>query len=666
MKFLRNSENRVVGLLGVSRDLTERKMAEKALKESEERFRTVTEKSPNMVYINKNGRVVYINDQCREIMGYDKDEVYSPEFSFLSLIAPEFLNQAEMSFNKHMENIEVPPLEYTLIKKDGGKIYTTINTKLIDYEGERAILGVLTDITDQKEYENLLITAKKEWEATFDAVSDWITIIDKDHNIIRSNKASKKLFNLSPKHAIGKRCYEIVHATDYPVTDCPLEKVLNGGHPGFMEFQAEDDRWLNISVYPIKMENDDELFVHTVRDVTDIKHAEAEKANFEAQYRQLYKTESLARMAGAIAHHFNNQLSVVRGNLELAIEDVPADAAIRDYLEDAIQAAHRSSDISGLMLTYLGHNPGTGTYLDLSEVCRNNLPMLRDAVQKNITLETNFMETGPVIHASPNQMRQILNHLVINAAEAIGDRKGRVRISIRSFPASDIPPGYVAPVAWKPDAESYACLEVTDTGCGISDQDMENLFDPFFSTKFTGRGIGLTVVIGVVKALDGAVSVKTRKDYGSTFRILLPIVKGKVPQKSQKAVRVHKKKDGGAVLLVEDQAPVRKMAAIMLKGLGFTVLTAEGGAEALELFQKQRGMIRCVITDLTMPGMDGWDTLLALRKIRPDLPVILASGYDEAQAMGRDDSVRPNAFLQKPYSLDELENALSQALQEEG
>jgi CheY-like chemotaxis protein len=246
--------------------------------------------------------------------------------------------------------------------------------------------------------------------------------------------------------------------------------------------------------------------------------------------------------------------------------------------------------------------------------------------------------------------------------EAIGDRKGEITLKIKIIPASDIPKIHIAPVDWQPDADLFACLEVKDTGYGISDEDIDKTFDPFFTTKFTGRGLGLPVVLGIVKTWKGSVSAESRKGHGSIFRIFLPLSTDEISRQSEKVIGTDNIEKHGTVLLIDDQDLVRNMVGSILKRLGFSVLEAAGGIEGLELFTQHREKIRCVITDLTMPKMDGWETLMALRKIQPNLPVILVSGYDEAQVMERFDLEKPQAFLRKPFSKAELEKALNKSL----
>jgi signal transduction histidine kinase/CheY-like chemotaxis protein len=414
--------------------------------------------------------------------------------------------------------------------------------------------------------------------------------------------------------------------------------------------------------FPV-LENDRVIkVIGNIKDISDYKELEAERIALTKQLQHAQKAESLGRMAGAIAHHFNNQLNVVMGNLELAIEDCPKDAAYRSNLREAMQAAQKSVEISGLMRTYLGQGAGKTRKLDLSRLCLTHLSILRNTLPRGISLETDFMPVGPAVLVNDDQMQKVLFHLVTNAAEAIGKDTGRIRVSTRTIPLSDIPAIVTAPVDWQPTAKMYACLEVSDTGSGIAEKDMEKLFDPFFTTKFIGRGLGLPVILGLVKSWEGAFRVESKIDHGSRFQILLPVLENMVSPRSESATHNQFTAKRGTVLVVDDQDTVRRIGEIMLQRLGFTPVSAESGLEAVAVFRKYQDRICCVITDLTMPDMDGWETLAALRKIQPDLPVILASGHDQAHAMNREHPEKFQTFLHKPYAMIQLKNALQKAL----
>jgi two-component system cell cycle sensor histidine kinase/response regulator CckA len=264
----------------------------------------------------------------------------------------------------------------------------------------------------------------------------------------------------------------------------------------------------------------------TILDITARKRAQAEKEELEILNRQLQKSESLGRMAGAVAHHFNNRLQVVTGSLESALWNLSEGADVVQSLNDALRATRRASEVSALMLTYLGQAVTTRELLDLAEVCGRHLSMLEAATPKNLVLEVDLPSPGPIVRANANQIQQVLANLVTNAWEAAGDAQGSIRVTVNTVALADIPMRHRFPVDWHVPNDACACLEVADTGLGIADEDIERIFDPFYSSKFTGRGMGLPVVLGIVRAHEGAIAVESTPGRGSSVRGSAPPTAG--------------------------------------------------------------------------------------------------------------------------------------------
>jgi PAS domain S-box-containing protein len=403
----------------------------------------------------------------------------------------------------------------------------------------------------------------------------------------------------------------------------------------------------------------------TNADLTSRQRFEAEREKLQDQAHQLQKAESLSRMAGAIAHHFNNQLAAVMLGLDLAQEGLAKGSAFSETLADVMQSARQAAEVSTLMLTYLGQIPAAREPLDLSVACQRSLALLHTLLPKSVCFLDDLPSPGPAIDSSLGQIQQILNNLITNAWEASGEGGSKIRLSVQSLAAEDILAAHRFPLGSKPEAPAYACLSVADNGCGIPPQDIDKIFDPFFSTKFPGRGLGLPVVLGIVRSHHGFITVESQTGQGSTFRIFLPLSAEVVASKPALPVPTLKAAKGEAILLAEDESSLRSAVARALKLFGYRVYAAEDGVEAVELFKQHQEKIICVLSDLTMPRMDGWEAISAIRQISPGTPIILSSGYNESRAMAGGHGEQPQAFLSKPYDFKELKKTLERVLESE-
>ncbi len=411
--------------------------------------------------------------------------------------------------------------------------------------------------------------------------------------------------------------------------------------------------------------NDEKCILSSIVDITDLKQADEERFRLEQRLLQAQKAESLGRMAGAIAHNFNNMLAAVMGNVELALYRLPEGSHLQPILTRAMTASRQAADISGFMLTYLGKTTGKREPVDLVRATQEAFSLLTSSISKKVQFKTLYSSENLFIRADSDHVKQIISNLVSNAVEAIGERAGGIELAVEVVEAEDFKSMRVFPQEWEPRAESYACLTVADSGEGMDNVIQQNIFDPYFSTRFTGRGLGLSVVMGLVRTYDGAIFFESRPGEGTTFRVLLPLLeeqpaqapKDDTPDSPHPAVNA-------TVLLIDDEPFIRNVAKSMLETLlGYEVVEACNGHEALEIFRVRKDEISLVLLDLSMPGMDGWETLAALRELRPGMPVILSSGYHEAQVGREIHQEQPQAFLHKPYRLNDLKAAISHALE---
>lgn len=482
--------------------------------------------------------------------------------------------------------------------------------------------------------------------------------VSKQGVIVEANLTTATLLGMERSALAGKPFASLVLTEDQGVFhgNCALLGDQGAQHSREIRMMRPDGTsfWANLQA---KQAQSGECRI-TLNDISERKRVEANLARVEARLRHLQKDESLERMAAAIAHHFNNKLHAVIGNLELVTTDPACVVDSAAPLGEAMEAALQAAEMSALMLTFTGQTVGDLEPLDLSETCRRLLPLLRETLPTGMPLEADVPVRGPIVSAHEKQLPQLLINLVTNAGDAIGKGAGAVRLAVTTVSPADIPEAHRFPVEWEPTKTAYACLEVADTGRGMAAQDLERIFDPFFSNKELGRGLGLSVVLGIVRAHGAAISVESAPGRGSTFRVFLPLFLGEAapPKKAREWI------SGGTVLLVDDDDLVRSVTSAMLRGLGFSVLGAAGGSEAVAELGKHPAEIRLVLCDLSMRGMNGWETLTALRALVPGIPVILSSGYDRAQVMAGRHPELPQGFLRKPYRLEDLSAAIRLAL----
>ena len=382
---------------------------------------------------------------------------------------------------------------------------------------------VLADVTARRQAEATLIESEARYRTLFERTANPVLIIDTSGVYIGANAAALEFFECGRDELLGKNITDFLPPGDNTSTLVKLRELWTSGGRIDQDYLIGGAvKTLDLTITPAVWAGREVVFgVGT--DITERKRVVQERIQLERQLQQARKAESLGRMAGAIAHHFNNLLAVVMGNLELALYDMGEGSQPRKNVAEAMTASKRAAEISRLMLTYLGQAAAARGPLDLSLLVRETLPAMRASLPQTASLQVELPDPGPIIQADAAQMRQILSSLVVNAGEALDEGQGDITIIVFVTPGSHIRDAKLQPFGWQPRQERYACIQVSDTGCGMDRQTMEKLFDPFFSTRFTGRGLGLPVLLGVVKAHDGAVAVESKPGEGTVFRIYLPL-----------------------------------------------------------------------------------------------------------------------------------------------
>jgi PAS domain S-box-containing protein len=395
-------------------------------------------------------------------------------------------------------------------------------------------------------------------------------------------------------------------------------------------------------------------------DITARMRAEAERLAMERAMQEAQRLESLGVLAGGIAHDFNNLLQAILGNSELLARAHFLEASARESAAQIIAAARRAAELTQQLLAYAGKGQVVVAPLDLNEVVHDTATLLSASVGTRVTLRYQLAPELPAVMADRAQLRQVVMNLVLNGAEAIAEA-GTVTLTtgVRDVAAAEL-------ASYRHGAElppgRYVFLEVTDTGSGMDAATLARIFDPFFTTKFTGRGLGLAAVLGIIRGHQGTLKVTSVPGRGATFTILLPALAAPTAPSSTTSAGTATWHGSGTVLVVDDEDSVRMVAARMLERLGFAVLMAADGWAALEIVRTSASAIRCVLLDLTMPRMSGAELLAAIRRIRPDLPIVLMSGYAVTDMIGQLEGDQVAAYLQKPFTPRDMYTTMQQIL----
>jgi nitrogen-specific signal transduction histidine kinase len=406
----------------------------------------------------------------------------------------------------------------------------------------------------------------------------------------------------------------------------------------------------------------------TLIDITERKRWEEERLEMQHKLLQAQKLESLAVMAGGIAHDFNNQLAVVLGNLELALMDQTLDTMTRYSINIAVETAKRSAELSRQMQIYTGNTLGFPVDVDIKELLNKNEDLLKSFIPKTTTVNFEIDEDLPPIKGDTDQIQRLVMNIVVNASEAIADKDGEVTLRTGVM---DCDAAYLgrSRLQDKPEPGRFVFLEVTDTGCGMGPETQHRLFDPFFTTKFWGRGLGMAEVMGTVKSHRGAIMVDSQTGKGTTIRVLFPATV-QVRATSVQDMDVVEPKEPASdsatgpktVLVVEDEPWVRALVVKRLELLGYDTITAADGEEGVGVFRERLNEIDLVMLDFKMPKMDGVEAFGELIRIKPDVKVILSSGYTEDVVIERFPGPLPAGILHKPYDMDVLKAELDRLL----
>ncbi len=406
------------------------------------------------------------------------------------------------------------------------------------------------------------------------------------------------------------------------------------------------------------------------REIEERERMEQEKLALERQILHAQKLESLGVLAGGIAHDFNNLLMAILGNADLALDELSPMSPARGKLLEIEKASKRAAELAKQMLAYSGKGRFVVEPIDLGELLEEMVHLLKVSICKKASLRLDLSSDLPPFEGDATQLRQVIMNLITNASEALEGESGTIALSTgKMFCDAAYIEETLAALGGGPDITlpegDYVFIEVADTGCGMDKQTLERIFDPFFSTKFTGRGLGMSAVLGIIRGHDGLLKIYSEVGKGTTFKALFPTSQQAQPGRALHASPAPPEdswRGSGTILIVDDEEAVRSIGRRMLERLGFTVFTANNGLEALECLREHRDEITCVLLDLTMPQMDGEEAFREMRRTSPDITVLLCSGYNEQDATQRFVGKGLAGFLQKPFTMRGLKRALMEVL----
>ena len=654
----------VLFCLFLYRNFVGRMLSRTALRESEGRFQVLFEHMTEGVALHRlirdgaepvNYRIEEVNLAFEKILGLQRDAIIGqPATRVYQLSQAPFLK------------------EYASVVATGTSLvfeaYFPPMEKYFDISAipwsEDGFATIFSDITERKRTEEARNKAHDFIETLLAASPAGILVYEGlTGKCVLANQAIAEIVGGSPAQ-IRDLNFRKLDSWQKAGLDQLAEEVLADGQTRHMEksFDTVFGRTVILDCFFSRFMADEAMHLMVIAiDISEKKQWEEKNRLIEAQMLHVQKLESLGVLAGGIAHDFNNILTAIAGNADLALMRLAPESPARGNLKQIELAVHRAADLARQMLAYSGKGQFVIEELNITTLVEEMAHMLEVSISKKVSLQYDFRPDLPLVSADATQLRQIVMNLVINASEAIEDKSGHIRISTGAMECDH---KYLAE-SWINDKLPeglYVFLEVSDTGCGIDKDVIPKIFDPFFTTKFTGRGLGMAAVLGIVRGHKGVLKVYSEKGKGTTFKLLLPA--GEITEKMPAtASAADEMLASGTVLLVDDEESIRAMGREMLEGLGFKVLTAADGWEAVDLFSRNREEIACVLLDLTMPNLDGEQTFCELRRVDPKVRVLMSSGYNEQEVVHKFLGKGLAGFIQKPYSSREMSGKLQKILE---
>jgi len=633
------------------------------LKGAESPYRLLVEQmSEGALSLNADGLILYSNVRFAELVGQPLERVIGSAVQ--QFIEPADLPEYEALIR---DASRAGARGEVHLRTPHGRVFPVyLSVNILPGDDSPDLCLVVTDLTGQKRNEQI-VAAERLAQSILEQAAEAIVVTDAKDKILRANAAAQRLagqnvllrnfrdvFPFEPQEPPSK---QDGGAADELTGESFLSLARRGVNiRGLQGRMRCDQTILSVIVGAGALKDAAGEFVGCVITLADI----SEIKRVEEQLRQTQKLESLGLLAGGVAHDFNNLLVGIMGNASLALETVSSDSPATTMLKDVVAASETAANLTKQLLAYAGKGRFVIEPVDLSDLVRRISSLIQTSIPKSVQIQLNALEGLPHIDADISQLQQLIMNLVINGAEAIEPgRSGKVLVTTttqyldEAYISSTIPPTQIQP-------GKYVILEVQDTGAGMSEATMAKIFDPFFTTKFTGRGLGLAAVLGIVRGHKGALGISSTPGQGTTFKVFFPITNVQpaplaTPQTTQLPA-------GETILIIDDEEMVRRTAKAMLERHGYKVVVAENGPDGLDLYRVITDRISLVLLDMTMPMMNGEEVFAELKAIKPDVKVILSSGYNEVELIRLFAGKGLTGFIQKPYRAAALAQKIQTAL----
>ncbi len=659
----RDARREIVGVLGITRDITQRRQSEARLRDSEERLRLAMSAARQGLYdLNVQTGECIVTPEYALMLGYDPAEFTETNAAWRERLHPDDRETVYGAYTDYVEGRrEEYRVEFRQRTKNGQWKWILSIGSIVGRSADGQplrMLGTHTDITELKLAERALATTTDLLERTgqMAKVGGWE--LDLQTMQLFWSQETCRIHEIEPPVAPAlDQAINFYAPEARPIIAEAVQAGIEQGTPWDLELPlitaSGRPTWVRAQGSAVMANGKAIRLVGVIQDITARRQAQIEREALDRNMQETQKLESLGVLAGGIAHDFNNLLTAILGNASIAQLELPPDSSAQDCLAHITEASLRAADLCKQMLAYSGRGRFVVQWADLGALVEQTAQMLQISISKKSVLRFRLEKELPSVEVDATQIRQVIMNLVINASEAIGDASGVISISTG---LARVDRDYFRGTLMDPDLPvgDYVFLEVSDTGCGMDAETQARIFEPFFTTKFTGRGLGLAAVLGIVRGHKGAMKVYSEPGRGTTFKLLFPAAHGLAETLQKAEAAVPPWQGEGRVLVVDDEETMRTTVARMMRLTGLDPVLAADGREAVEIFRADPAGFAFVLLDLTMPHMDGEQTFTELRRLRSDVRVVLMSGFNAQEALGRFNGRGLSNFLQKPFTIESL------------